>query len=45
MDVARTMAQQHTDEEEEYKARGDIVVRVGDASTGAVHAVTLASAK
>ncbi|KAG1711019.1 hypothetical protein DVH05_013738 [Phytophthora capsici] len=40
MDVART----HTDEDEEHKARGDIVVRVGDASTGAIHAVALASA-
>ena len=46
MDVARTMAQQQTtDENEEHKARGDIVVYVGDASTGAVHAVVLASAK
>ncbi|CAI5746688.1 unnamed protein product [Peronospora destructor] len=38
------MAQQHTDEYEEHKAHSDIVVRVGDASTGAVHAVTLVSA-
>ncbi|ETI48045.1 hypothetical protein, variant 1 [Phytophthora nicotianae P1569] len=41
MDVARTRAQQHADEE--HKARGDVVVRVGDASSGAVHAVALAS--
>ncbi|CAI5703162.1 unnamed protein product [Peronospora effusa] len=43
MDVARTMAQQYTDEKKKYKACGDIVVRVGDASTGVVHAVTLVS--
>ncbi|KAG6610117.1 Autophagy-related protein 11 [Phytophthora cinnamomi] len=40
MDVART----HADEDEEHKARGDVVVRVGDAATGAVHAVALLSA-
>ncbi|KAL3671674.1 hypothetical protein V7S43_003585 [Phytophthora oleae] len=40
MDVART----HADDDEEHKARGDIVVRVGDASTGVIHAVALASA-
>ncbi|KAG7387747.1 hypothetical protein PHYPSEUDO_013752 [Phytophthora pseudosyringae] len=44
MDVAWTMTQQRADEDEEHKARGDVVVRVGDASTGAVHAVALASA-
>ncbi|KAG2843968.1 hypothetical protein PC111_g1938 [Phytophthora cactorum] len=42
MDVARTRSQQQSDEE--HKARGDVVVRVGNASTGAVHAVALASA-
>ncbi|KAF4041156.1 Autophagy-related protein 11 [Phytophthora infestans] len=42
MDVARTRSQQHADEE--HKARGDVVVRVGDATTGTVHAVALASA-
>ncbi|KAG7396932.1 hypothetical protein PHYBOEH_001537 [Phytophthora boehmeriae] len=40
MDVGR----QHADEEEEHKARGDVVVRVGDASTGAVHVIALVSA-
>ncbi|KAK1945095.1 Autophagy-related protein 11 [Phytophthora citrophthora] len=40
MDVART----HADEDEEHKARGDIAVRVGDASTGAIYAVALVSA-
>ncbi|OWZ23787.1 hypothetical protein PHMEG_0001284 [Phytophthora megakarya] len=44
MDVARLMSQQQTDEDEEHKTRGDVVVRVGDASTGAMHAVALASA-
>ncbi|KAE9107006.1 hypothetical protein PF002_g14269 [Phytophthora fragariae] len=35
---------QHTDEDEEHKARVDVVVRVGDASTGVEHAVALISA-
>ncbi|KAE9005827.1 hypothetical protein PF005_g12857 [Phytophthora fragariae] len=43
MDVARPMSQ-HTDEDEEHKARVDVVVRVGDASTGVEHAVALISA-
>lgn len=45
MDVATRPMAQHADEDEEHKARGDVVVRVGDASTGAVHAVALVSAK
>jgi hypothetical protein len=44
MDVARP-ASQHADEDEEHKARSDVVLRVGDAATGAVHAVALPSAK
>ncbi|EGZ15965.1 hypothetical protein PHYSODRAFT_561675 [Phytophthora sojae] len=44
MDVATRPMAQHADEDEEHKARGDVVVRVGDASTGAVHAVALVSA-
>ncbi|CEG46170.1 hypothetical protein F443_07841 [Plasmopara halstedii] len=41
MDVAMTKAQQYADEEQ--KASNSINVQVGDASTGAVHAVTLNS--
>ncbi|RLN64263.1 hypothetical protein BBJ29_004494 [Phytophthora kernoviae] len=36
--------QQHEDEEEEQKARGVVVVRVGDASTGVVQTIALVSA-
>ncbi|CAH0475759.1 unnamed protein product [Peronospora belbahrii] len=43
MDVARTMAQHYVDENRENKAHGDIIIHVGDASTGTIYAVMLVS--